>query len=99
MAEGFSKPRPKASGGAMGILPPPPGGIKVAGPPKAKPDDSPQHLRHTAPIQPATAAVPPSGGLGIDFLDFDTPSGGDLQQPAKPIQQNSDPWGDFASAS
>lgn len=96
-----SKPRPK--GGNSGVfLPPPPGGVKL-------PPPSGGVLPQTFSAPPSgNVSQPPSqsqvnnSGGHVDLLDFDfgeSPSSGSVNSaPAKPVQGNSDPWGDFTGA-
>ncbi|KAF2352037.1 Ribosomal protein L12 family [Trinorchestia longiramus] len=52
--EAKSRPKPKTEGGGLGLLPPPPGGIKLAPPPSA----------------PPAAAEPSTQGTGDSWGDF-----------------------------
>ncbi|XP_064641918.1 adaptin ear-binding coat-associated protein 2-like isoform X2 [Lineus longissimus] len=55
------KPRPKSnfpSGGGMGILPPPPGGVRIAAPPSRQRAPSPNRPHPSPAVQPAPAAQP-----------------------------------------
>jgi hypothetical protein len=80
---GAAKPRPKGNASG-GLLPPPPGGVKVAAPMQPA-HPSPEH--HAAPSQPKS---------NMDLLvDFGAPA----QPPSNPAPSRpADPWGDFAAA-
>lgn len=96
-----SKPRPK--GGNSGVfLPPPPGGVKLPPPTGGvlpQTFSAPPSGNVSQP--PSQSQVNNSGGH-VDLLDFDfgeSPSSGSVNSaPAKPVQGNSDPWGDFTGA-
>lgn len=55
--DGPSRTKPKAEGGSLGFLPPPPGGTRLPAPPGSSPAISPAH-----------AAKTPTGGN--DWGDF-----------------------------
>ncbi len=108
--ENVSKPRPKPNlGGTPGLLPPPPGGIKIPGPPRTHNQSSPLHQPAAAPTAPAAKSSTGGGG----DLDFLLDLGGSSQQTSnsssqsqtfqqsqstQPIQ-SADPWGDFTNNS
>ena len=109
--ENVSKPRPKPNlGGTPGLLPPPPGGIKIPGPPRThQTQSSPVHQPAAAPTAPP-AAKSSTGGGDLDFLldmggsqQASNPSSQSqtFQQSSQSTQplQSSDPWGDFTNNS
>lgn len=96
----LAKPRPKGQLGAAPILlPPPPGGVKISGPPRPSPVSQQQpstipasvavnSMQSTVPINPA-----PAGG-NLDFLvDLDASSS--ASRSAVP-RGTSDNWDEFA---
>ncbi|XP_054721624.1 NECAP-like protein CG9132 [Uloborus diversus] len=99
---GSSKPRPKTSSlaGVPGLLPPPPGGIKLPPPSSSKPTISQSSMPSVKMPQTAASNVSSSSDL---LLDLGTPAtDGDLvQNTSNSSQQNSgaDLWGEFTTAS
>ena len=106
-----SKPRPKATaGGTPGLLPPPPGGLKIAGPPRAGRSSPSEQSVVPLPTAPADNLLQTSttknSSNDFDFLlDIGASTGSSqpsTQQPQQSFQQLStqpaqsvDPWGDF----
>ena len=88
-----SKPRPKPSpGGTPGLLPPPPGGIKIAGPPRTTGRSSPS--QQSASVVPPSAATanyvskPATGSNSNNDLDFLLDLGGSSGSSQENTQQS-----------
>ncbi|XP_045606070.1 NECAP-like protein CG9132 [Procambarus clarkii] len=81
--EGINRPKPKGGAGGLGLLPPPPGGVKLAPPP------GPAGI---------TTSSPPSAASNLDILGdlSDAPSSPASQTGAG--SGTGESWGDFASA-
>ncbi|XP_021372552.1 adaptin ear-binding coat-associated protein 1-like isoform X2 [Mizuhopecten yessoensis] len=100
-----TKARPRGNaGGGIGILPPPPGGVKLPAPPGGGiQPPQPSFVGAPVPTQPQAAPVAQnnssSASSNIDFL-FDLGPRNNDSAPLQPqaVQSSSDPWGDFASA-
>lgn len=97
-SEVSSKPkaRPNAGGLSSGILPPPPGGVKIA-PPSASgmrttPTSSPSHQ---APPKQTTVSASSNVDLVLGIGDG---AHGGQPVPARPAAAGGESWGDFASA-
>ena len=106
-----SKPRPKATtGGTPGLLPPPPGGLKIAGPPRAgrsSPSEQSVVPSPTAPVNNLLqTSTTKNSSNDLDFLLDIGPSTGSSQPTTQKSQQSFqqlstqpaqavDPWGDF----
>ncbi|XP_071515124.1 NECAP-like protein CG9132 [Panulirus ornatus] len=84
--EGINRPKPKGGSGNLGLLPPPPGGVKLAPPP--------------APASASTSpAAPPAPTSNVDILgELSGAPSNPMAQPAV-AGGAGESWGDFASAS
>ncbi|XP_069123427.1 adaptin ear-binding coat-associated protein 1-like isoform X2 [Argopecten irradians] len=99
-----ARPRGNAAGG-MGILPPPPGGVKLPPPPGGSIQAPPQMLTTQVPKQPQEAPVTQNndsnGSSNIDMLlNFGSTDSSSVSSSLQPqtVQNSNDPWGDFTSA-
>lgn len=97
---GSSKPRPKPSGSGMvpGLLPPPPGGVKIPSP-LSTTKNSPQEM---VSLNTQVSSNVASSGKSDLLLDLDSPTSNSVPaaHPSIPVQQtaSSDLWGDFTTA-
>ncbi|ESO91325.1 hypothetical protein LOTGIDRAFT_228788 [Lottia gigantea] len=102
-----SKPRPRPQGGgAIGLLPPPPGGVKLAPPGKGA---SPVHKPPTPQPSPVNPMPPPGNSLDL-LCDFGSTStnnstfqSSNMSAFPQATSQTSkldsgDPWGDFTGS-
>lgn len=90
------KARPNAGGLSSGILPPPPGGVKIA-PPSASgmrttPTSSPSHQ-----ASPKQTTVSASSNVDL-ILGIGAGAHAGQPVPARPAAAGGESWGDFASA-
>ncbi|XP_071110618.1 adaptin ear-binding coat-associated protein 1-like [Haliotis cracherodii] len=97
--DGAAKARPRAkAGGAIGLLPPPPGGVKLPPPGGVSVQAPPQAAQPVA--QPASQPGNQSGTQNLDLvLDIGGAPALAPSQPAQPTKKATpDLWGDFTSA-
>ncbi|XP_068211414.1 NECAP-like protein CG9132 isoform X2 [Palaemon carinicauda] len=88
--EGTNRPKPKGAGAGLGLLPPPPGGVKLAPPPGSA---------NTTPSP--SGPSPPSSTLDLFGGLSSTPSNPPAAAPPPTAAAGSggtEMWGDFASA-
>lgn len=91
-SDGGGKARPKPRGGGTGLLPPPPGSIKLPGPPsQIQPAEIPAQQATTQPQEP----VAPNNNADVLF-DLDQGSSAPTLEPKSTTAGDS--WGDFATA-
>lgn len=93
---GSSKPRPKtgAFSGTPGLLPPPPGGVKLPPPSKPTQQISPQAITNVSPNAPVN---PSTNDLLLDFTSQSSASCTN-QTAASQNPTGTDLWGDFTTA-
>ncbi|XP_060073472.1 adaptin ear-binding coat-associated protein 1-like [Ylistrum balloti] len=98
-----ARPRGNAGGGGIGILPPPPGGVKLPPPPGGGIQPPQPASAAQARMQPQAAPVAQnnssSASSNIDLLlDLGTTNSDSTPLQPQAVQSSNDPWGDFTSA-
>lgn len=96
---GNSKPRPKTSGfsGTPGLLPPPPGGVKIP-PPVSKPTQQISPQEPEKPISTAPVSQASNSDLLLDFGSQPLESSTNQTSSAPQNAAGTDLWGDFTTA-
>ena len=90
--------RPKPKGNSGGLLPPPPGGVRISAPPKPQtPVIAPPAQQHVSPVTPVqNTATNQNAASNLDLLGgFGMPSSQPITQPQNTA--SADLWGGFAS--
>ncbi|KFM61236.1 Adaptin ear-binding coat-associated protein 1, partial [Stegodyphus mimosarum] len=95
-----TKPRPKPStfSGTPGLLPPPPGGVKLPAPPTSRPVNQ-SEAPHSTPLSQSNSAVNSQSSSAADLLlDLGLSAETGESKPASANSSGAELWGDFTTA-